>query len=73
MRYDVLLKIKSDPNALKFLRENSEWYKILNRDPNKYDDMINLMKEKYQLRVSDKLDKLSTGLDLISLFIDSND
>ena len=73
MRRDVLLRIRNDKHLFKYIRENSEWYKIINRDPKKVEDMSNQMKEKYQLRPSDKLEKISTGLDLISLFFDSKE
>lgn len=73
MTYETLLKLRSNPDYIRFIRENSEWYKILNRDPDMFDSMVNAMKEKYQKRPGDKLDKISTGLDLLSLFMDSNE
>ena len=34
MRYEIRQKIYSDPNLIKYLRENSNWYKRLNRGEN---------------------------------------
>ncbi len=68
MRYEVREKLYSDVNNIKYLRENSSWYKRLNRgEP--LENMINEMKEKYGLRFRDKVDKVGTGIDLISAFM----
>lgn len=61
-------KIYSDPNLIKYLRENSYWYKLLNRR-HSVDEMTNEMKEKYGLRFKDKVEKVGTGIDLINAFI----
>ena len=33
-------KIKSNPNYIRFLRENSNWYKYLNRNPIYFNETI---------------------------------
>ena len=68
MRYDVKKRIYDDENLLRFLRENSSYYKMLNRGQN-IDSMINDMKSRYGLRFKDKVDKVSTGIDLINAFM----
>ena len=68
MRYEIKEKIYSDPNLLKYLRENSGWYKKLNRNE-PLENMINEMKERYGLRFKDKVDKIGTGIDLINAFM----
>ena len=50
-------KIFENPLLHRFLRENSYWYKILNREPDKINDMIKDMKDKYKLNTSDKKNK----------------
>jgi len=69
MNLDLQFKIKNNPNMLRYLRENSNWYKYLNRNP----DSINLfseeMKEKYKLRPGDRFTNFVDKLDLISSFI----
>lgn len=68
MRYEIRQKIYSDPNFIKYLRENSNWYKRLNRGEN-LELMIEEMKERYGLRFKDKVDKIGTGIDLINAFM----
>lgn len=68
MRYEIKEKIYSDSNLLKYLRENSGWYKKLNRNE-PIENMINEMKERYGLRFKDKVDKIGTGIDLINAFM----
>ena len=33
MKINTYLKIKNDPNLQRYIRENSYWYKLLNRNP----------------------------------------
>lgn len=68
MRYDVKESIYKDENLLRFLRENSGWYKRLNRNEN-LENMVNEMKERYGLRFRDKVDKIGTGIDIINAFM----
>ena len=50
MRIDIQFKIKNDPMLKKFLRENSYWYKNLNRNPDMINIMIDKMKDELQKR-----------------------
>ncbi len=68
MRYEIKEKIYSDANLLRFLRENSSWYKKLNRGAS-ITEFTNAMKEKYGLRLKDKVEKIGTGMDLINAFM----
>ena len=48
MQVEVKLKIKSNPNLYRYLRENSYWYKYLNRSPlylKQLEDMKYIVKE----------------------------
>ncbi len=63
-------QIKSNPNLYRYLRENSYWYKDLNRNPNNLRYMEEEMREHYQLRPSDKISKLVDQLNLIRTFMD---
>lgn len=65
MNLDVQFKLKSNPNYIKYLRENSYWYKILNRNPEMFQNFENEVKEKYKLRPSDKITK---ALEMIEIF-----
>lgn len=68
MDYITREKLYSDPNNVKYLRENSYWYKKLCRGV-PIEEMINEMKERYGLRFKDKVEKVGTGLDLINAFM----
>lgn len=68
MSYDVKESIYKDENLLRYLRENSGWYKRLNRNEN-LENMVNEMKERYGLRFRDKVDKIGTGIDIINAFM----
>lgn len=69
MRLDVQFKIKNDKMLQKYIRENSYWYKILNRNPNMINTMVDQMKEKYKLTTADKINNISEKLDLIKTFM----
>ena len=57
MSLDVQFTIKNNPYFRRYIRENSHWYKILNRNP----EMIRLFEEEvktnYKLRPTDRLTK----------------
>ena len=69
MKRNTYEKLYTDNNYIKYLRENSYWYKNLNRNPESIEKMIEEMKEKYGLRFKDKIDKAKTSLDLINAFM----
>ncbi len=68
MRYEIRNKLYSDLMYVKYIRENSSWYKKLNRGV-PIENMIEEMKEKYGMRFKDKVDKIGTGMDLINAFM----
>ena len=68
MRYEIREKLYSDSMNIKYIRENSVWYKKLNRGI-PIEEMINEMKERYGMRFKDKIDKIGTGMDLINAFM----
>ena len=47
MQVETRLKIKRNPNLYRYLRENSYWYKYLNRSPIFLKQLEEEMKEKY--------------------------
>lgn len=63
-------RLKSNPNYIRFLRENSYWYKYLNRSSLYFNDFEKDMKIKYKLTTKDKLDRFSKSIDRISQLID---
>ena len=69
MFYEVKDKLDKDPRFKKYLRENSNWYKQLNRDPNSYNEFVKEMKVKYKLRTIDKIDNFVDTVDLVTKII----
>ncbi len=70
MNLDLQFKIRNDENMLSYLRQHSNWYKYLNRNPQNINDFIKEMREVYKLRPTDKFNSFVEKLDLISSFID---
>lgn len=69
MRLDVQIRLKNDPMLQKYIRENSYWYKNLNRNPESINILVDEMKEKYKLTTADKINNISEKLDLIKTFM----
>ena len=65
MNLDIQFKLKSNPNYIRYIRENSHWYKILIRSPESFSSFENEVKEKYKLRPTDRISK---ALDMIEIF-----
>ena len=69
MRIDLIYKIKSNPLYLRYIHENSYWYKILNRDPNLFLKFDSEVKSYYKLRPSDKIEKAISTFEMINTII----
>ena len=50
----------------KYLKENSEWVKLLRRDKLNYKNCIKYIKKKYKLRVQDKVENVFENLEVLS-------
>lgn len=70
MNLDIQYKVKSNLNYIKFLRENSSWYKYLNRNPIYFNDFEKEMKIRYKMTPKDKLDRFSKNMDKVLQIID---
>ena len=70
MKLDIMLRISQDERQKTFLRENSYWYKYLNRDSNYYKQFIEDMKEQYKLKPTDKLNKIMSDIETVKTFLD---
>ena len=70
MQYDIQYRIKNDINLKKFLRENSYWYKYLNRDSNSFKYFVQDMKVKYKLTTVDKINKTIDNINMLQSFLD---
>ena len=70
MQLDIQYRINQDEKQKIFLRENSYWYKYLNRNSMYYKDVINDMKDKYKLKPSDKINKMMDNINMFKTFLD---
>ena len=50
MQIDLQQKILKNPLLLSYLRENSYWYKYLNRGEENFQAFERMMKERYKVR-----------------------
>lgn len=71
MTLDIQYKIKSNPNYLRYLRENSYWYKILNRDPKQFNTFIEEVKTAYRLRPGDRISRVLEYIDMFQTIMAS--
>ena len=71
MELRILYRLKQDPKMHGYLRENSEWYKLLNRNASNYDIYIKAMKKKYRLNVTDKISDTIDNIDMIASIINT--
>ena len=49
MNLNTQFKIYNDELLHRYIRENSYWYKILNRNPDLINEMVKEMKDRYKL------------------------
>ena len=70
MSLELQYRINSDPRLKQFLRENSYWYKYLNRSNAYLKPFISDMKDKYKLKTTDKINKLTNNISMVRAFLD---
>ncbi len=71
MQLITIYALKNDTKMHQFLRENSEWYKNLNRSAANYQEFTKVMKKKYKLNPTDKISGVLDNIDLITTVIDT--
>ena len=69
MEPSIKILIDSNPNYKIYLRNNSYWYKILNRNPEMINNFIEEVKDKYKLRFTDKVNNLIDKIDMVEKFM----
>lgn len=70
MNLNLQYRINQDPRLKQFLRENSYWYKYLNRNELYYKEFIDDMKVQYKLKPTDRINKMIDNMNMISSFLD---
>lgn len=71
MKLDVQFKLKSNPLFIKYLHENSYWYKILNRDPDMFNEFVNEVKKNYKLRPTDRINEAINTFEMLTSIFSS--
>ncbi len=71
MEINLQKLIKENPKMYNHLKQNSEWIKLLNRNPYNYKQFTLAMKEKYKERTTDKVDEMLDNIDLITTFLNA--
>ena len=66
MHPQIVKKLFEKREYYEYLKQNSKWVKILRNDPSRYNDFIKFIKEKYKLRLSDKIEGVSDKIGLIT-------
>ena len=66
MTLQVQFALKQNPHCLAYIHEHSNWYKILNREPERFKELNELAKEYYKLRPTDKLERMVDTISLVS-------
>jgi hypothetical protein len=69
MNLDLQFKIKNNNHYQRYIRENSYWYKILNRTPEVFKSFEEEVKEKYRLRPSDRISKALENFEMLQAII----
>ena len=59
------MKILNTNKHYEYLKENSNWIKELNRHDNNINKFLEFTKDKYNLRVTDKLSDFVDNIDMI--------
>lgn len=70
MKKEALEVIRNNPIIYQYLRDNSSWYKELNRNSNVVDNILKEAKKYYKVRGIDKLERAIEQIDMITTFMD---
>lgn len=65
MTIHTQMKILNTKNYYQYLKENSNWIKELNRHEVNINKFITFVKDKYSLRITDKISNAIDGIDMI--------
>lgn len=66
MPLEIQMKLKENPLYVKYLRENSIWYKKLIRNPKLFDEFKEEMRTNYKLRPIDKINQTMDTLTILT-------
>jgi len=66
MEYDLQFKIYNDKKQALFLKENSDWYKYLNRNPDNYQAFLDAYKKHSRNTTTKKINSVIDTLDTVN-------
>lgn len=69
MNLDIQFKIRNNPHYQRYIRENSNWYKILNRDPAMFSMFEQQVKTDYKLRPEDRINRVIETVDFLQTLL----
>ena len=70
MDISVQLEIKNKKKYYEYLKDNSFWIKELNRNPHNINSFNNYVKDKYHLKIKDKLKDSISNIDTVMSILD---
>lgn len=70
MNIETQIRVRNNPYLYQYLRENTSWYKILNRYPEAIQNLEKEVKDHYRLNPSDKIDDISKKIEMVRTFMD---
>lgn len=69
MNLETQFKIINDYNLQRYVRQNSYWYKTLNRNPEVFNTLQEEMKNKYKMNTEDKIEGFSEKIKTVQMFM----
>lgn len=66
MTIELQNKIKSTKHYYEYLKDNSSWYIILNRNPSFFNQFESYLKDHYHLRITDRVSSAIDNIDLVT-------
>lgn len=70
MDLDTQIKLKKNQNNIRFLREQSYWYKYLNRNKIYFKEFQESLKKTYKMTSEDKIKKIADKLNDVRKIMD---
>ena len=65
MTINTQMKVLNTKNHYKYIKENSNWIKELNRSDNNINKFLEYTKDKYNLRITDKINDFVDNIDTL--------
>ena len=70
MQFELQEKLRNNPLLLEYLRENSYWYKYLNRGEEYFYLFEREAKSHYKIRFQDKVDQACSTIQMVKTMMD---